>query len=341
MAAAPREWGREAAPAKTDFIHLLARFREAGILVFLVLLMVLVSLRNPNFLTAGNMRSIMLDIPMLLVVSMGMTAIIISRNIDLSVGSTLGLSAMTAGLLFKNNPNLPMLAGALAAIATGTLLGTFNGLLVTKLRVPAIIATLGTLSVYRGLIFIICGGRQVEGSDLPPGLISLSQTSPLSIPWIVLLALAVVGAMHFFLRYTRTGRCFYAIGGNAQAAQLRGVPVDRTVFLSFAITGALAGLAGIMSASRLGFVQPASIGAGFELSVIAATIIGGTNVAGGSGSVPGTVLGCILLGVIQNALVISGLSAFWQLAIYGAIILVAVTTDSLIRRGLGRAEGAH
>jgi rhamnose transport system permease protein len=214
-------------------------------------------------------------------------------------------------------------------------------LLITWLRVPAIIATLGTMSVFRGLIFVVSGNRTIEASDLPAGLISLSQTSPVIIPWIVVLALLVVGVMHFFLRYTRTGRCFYAIGGNAQAAQLRGVPVERTVLLSFIITGALSGLAGVMAASRFGFVYPSSIGVGFELSVIAATIIGGTNVAGGSGSVPGTVLGCVLLGVIQNALIISGLSVYWQFAIYGAIILVAVSTDSLIRQGVSRGEGGH
>jgi rhamnose transport system permease protein len=205
------------------------------------------------------------------------------------------------------------------------------------MRVPAIIATLGTLSVYRGLIFIVSGGRQVEAHDIPPELVRLSQTSPIGVPWIVIFALVVAGIVHFLLRYTRAGREIYAIGSNPVAARLRGIPVDRVVFMTFALTGALCGLAGIMYISRFGFVYPAKTGAGFELSVIAATIIGGTNIMGGSGSVGGTILGCLLLGVIENALDVAHLSAFWQLAIYGIIILIAVAVDSLIRQRLEKA----
>ncbi|HEX8464482.1 MAG TPA: ABC transporter permease [Abditibacterium sp.] len=315
----------------------LLRFREVGILVFLILLVVAVTLRSPVFLSAGNLRSVLLDIPLIVVVAMGMTTIILSRNIDLSVGSTLGLCAVIVGFLFKNNPGFPLWMAGLVGIGAGALLGAVNGTLVAWLRVPAIIATLGTLSVYRGLIFIWSGGATVERSDLPDALIAMSQTSPLIVPWIVILALVVTAMMHFFLRFSRVGRSLYAIGSNPVAARLRGIAVDRVVFLSFVLTGALAGLAGVMYASRFGFVYPAKTGVGFELSVIAATIIGGTSILGGSGSVTGTVLGCLLLGVIENALDVARLSAFWQSAIYGAIILLAVATDSSIRRGLEKA----
>lgn len=320
----------------TSFLETLSRFRETGILAVLLLLIALVSLRNPQFLTLSNARSILLDIPLTLVVAMGMTTLILSRNIDLSVGSILGLCAMAVGMAFKSNPDLPIPLALLLGIGLGTALGAINGALVTVGRVPAIIATLGTLSVYRGLIFILSGSRSIDASDLPNGLIALSQTSPLVIPWIVIFALVVALAMHVFLRSTRGGRTLYAIGSSPPAARVRGLPIDRTIFGAFTLTGTLAGLAGVMAASRYAAVDPATTGSGFELGVIAATIIGGTNVLGGSGSVSGTFLGCLLLGTIQNALVVSNLSAFWQLAIYGAIILFSVAFDALIRRGLDR-----
>ncbi|BCM93938.1 ribose import ATP-binding protein RbsA [Abditibacteriota bacterium] len=322
--------------ASGQLLETMARFRETGILAVLLVLVALVSLRSPQFLSVSNARSIMLDIPLILVIAMGMTTLILSRNIDLSVGSTYGLCAIVVGMAFKANPNLPIGAALLMGIALGAILGAVNGALVTWGRVPAIIATLGTLSVYRGLVFIVSGGRSIEASDLPPALISLSQGSPIGVPWIVLFALVIVGGMHFLLRSTRYGRALYAIGSNPAAARVRGLPIDRTIFGAFTLTGSLAGLAGVMAAARYGFVYPATAGVGVELGVIAATIIGGTNILGGSASAFGTVLGCVLLGTIQNALVVSRLSAFWQLAIYGAIILFAVAFDALIRRGLDR-----
>lgn len=323
---------------KPNLARTLIRFREAGVLFFLLLLIAATTARAHNFIAPSNLRNILLDVPMLMVIAMGMTMIILSRNIDLSVGSTLGFSAIVVGTIFKHNPNFPLLAGAVIGILVGLLLGAINGALVAWLRVPAIIATLGTLNVYRGLIFLVSGGIQVDNNDIPQSLINLSQT-PFQLPWIVMIAFAVVGATHYFLRYTRTGREMYAIGGNPVAARLRGIPVDRTIFLAFMLTGGLSGLAGIMATSRFGVVNPGTIGLGFELQVIAATIIGGTNIFGGSGSALGTLLGCLLLGFINNALIAAGFSEFWQLAIYGFIILIAVTVDAMIRRQLERLAG--
>lgn len=316
------------AQSKTAF---LARFREVGILVFLIVIMVLTSLKAHQFLTIENLQNILLDIPLIIVIAMGMTLTIISRNIDLSVGSMLGLSAMLVGMTFRANPNLPIIVAMGLGIGIGLIMGAVNGFLVTRIRVPAIIATLATLSIYRGLIFIVSDGRQIDGKDLPDSLMRLSQSSSIGIPIIVLLALVIALATHLFLRTQRIGREIYAVGSNPVAARLRGIAVDRTLFLIFTITGGLSGLAGVMYASRFGFVNPGQTGTGFELSVIAATVIGGTDVFGGSGSVLGTLLGCLLLGVINNALTVTDLSATWQLAVYGAIILVAVFADSLIR----------
>jgi rhamnose transport system permease protein len=308
------------------------RFRELGILAFLIVIVAGTSAVARHFLLPANLRNILLDIPLLIVVAMGMTMVIISRNIDLSVGSMLGLSGMVVGLIFKARPDFPLPLAMLTGVTVGLLLGAVNGALVAGLRVPAIIATLATFSIYRGLVFLISGGKQIDPNDIPPSLIRLSQTSPFGLPWLVLFAFAVALLAYLFLRYRRTGRAIYAVGSNPAAARLRGIAVNRITFLVFTVTGGLSGLAGVMYASRYGFINPAQTGAGFELSVIAATVIGGTDVFGGSGSVPGTVLGCLLLGVLGNALTVTGLSATWQLAVYGAIILVAVLTDSLLRR---------
>jgi rhamnose transport system permease protein len=321
-------------------VHLLFRFREIGVLVFLVLVIAVSGMIAPRFLLPSNLRNILLDIPLLLVVAMGMTMVIISRHIDLSVGAILGVSGISVGLLFKAYPGMPILLGLALGALIGLLLGAINGGLVTILRVPAIIATLGTLSIYRGLVFTISQGKQVDPNDIPAALIRLSQTSPIGIPWLALLAFAIAALTHSFLSTHHVGRSLYAIGGNPEAARLAGIPVQRRLWFTFLITGGLSGLAGVMYASRLGVVNPAQVGTGFELSVIAATVIGGTQVFGGVGSAMGTLLGCLLLTVINNALTVTGLSAFWQRATYGAIILVALVTDSLLRQRMeGTAAG--
>lgn len=176
----------------------------------------------------------------------------------------------------------------------------------------------------------------MDPNYIPPELIALSQGSPISVPWIVIFAAIVAVGAFLFMRYTHTGRQVYAIGSNPLAASLRGIAVQRVTFLVFTLCGAAAGLAGIMYASRHGYINPGDTGVGFELVVISATVIGGTNVFGGYGSVVGTVLGCLLLGVINTALFILGISGFWQLATYGLAILLAVTVDTAIQRSLGR-----
>ncbi|MCL5046306.1 MAG: ABC transporter permease [Actinobacteria bacterium] len=312
------------------------RFRELGIFAVVALVFAVAALAEPRFLAPFNLRSILLYIPLITVVAMGEMMVIVSRNIDLSVGSILGFSGIVVGMIFIKNPTFPIWLAALIGVLIGAGLGAVNGLLVTWLRLPAIIATLGTLSVYRGLLFIISGGRQIDPNYIPEELIRLSQTSPVGIPWIVIFAAIIAVASAFFLRHTYMGREVYAIGSNPLAARLRGINVDRIVLLIFTLTGAGAGLAGIMYASRFGYVNPGQTGAGFELTVIAAAVIGGTSVAGGSGTVLGTVLGCLLLGVLNVALAVLGISAFWQLATYGVAILLALVVDTLIQGQLNR-----
>ncbi len=316
----------------------LLRFRELGIVAFTLVLIGVAALVEPRFIEWENLRNILRYIPLIVVVAMGQMMVIVSRNIDLSVGSTLGFSAIVVGNLFIQYPDLPLWAAALVATLIGAGLGAFNGLLVAWLNIPAIIATLGTLSIYRGLVFLISGGRQVDPNHIPTGLIQLSQTSPFGIPWLVIFAAGVALATFLFLRFVQTGREIYAIGSNPGAAALRGIAVRKNTFLVFTVCGALAGIAGLMFASRFGYVNPSDTGVGFELVVISAVIIGGTNVFGGSGTVAGTLTGCLLLGVIYVGLAVLGISAFWQLAIYGLAILLAVTFDTLIQRRLGKTK---
>ena len=312
-------------------LRLFSRFREAGILAFVVLVFVIASVLEPRFCSLENLRSVAMYIPLIVIVAMGQLMVMVSRNIDLSVGSMLGLSAMVAGGIFVSHPGFPLPLAALVAVATGTLLGAFNGLLVAYLRVPAIIATLGTFTAYRGLIYIWSGGRQIDPDKLPQSLIDLSNQGPLGVPWILVIAATVAVLVAMFLRYTVTGREIFAIGSNPAAAVLRGIPVKRVLLLVFALTGALCGLAGILWGSRFPTINPASVGLSLELIVISAVVIGGAAVNGGTGSVLGTVLGCLLLGIVNVGLTMLKVSEFWQIALYGAAIIVAASLDSAMR----------
>lgn len=327
-----------ASPKSRTIASQLSRFRELGIVGFTLALIAVAAVYEPRFIEAENLRNILRYIPLIVVVAMGQMMVIVSRNIDLSVGSTLGFSAILVGNLFVHFPDFPIWAAALVALFTGAGLGAFNGLLVACFNIPAIIATLGTLSIYRGLLFLVSGGRQVDPNHIPPGLIRLSQTSPIGIPWLVIFAAFVALATFLFLRYLRTGREIYALGSNPSAAAMRGINVKGVTFFVFTICGALSGIAGLMFASRFGYVNPSDTGVGFELVVISAVIIGGTNVFGGSGSVLGTLTGCLLLGVIYVGLAVLGISAFWQLAIYGFAILMAVTFDTWVQHRLGKTK---
>lgn len=318
----------------------LSRFREIGIIVFLIAIVGITLAFQPNFLRPINIRSILLWIPLLVIIASGEMMVIITRGIDVSVGSILAFSGIVVGMIFRDYPEFNIFLGVVLGILLGALLGAINGLLIAWARIPPIITTLGTLSVYRGLVFIVSGGRQIDPNHVPTALIRWSQRGPFGlqwVPWVVIIAAVVALLAALFLRYSRRGRDIYAIGGNPDAARLRGIPVKSTVFLVYVITGAACGLAGILYASRFGFVNPGETGVGFELTVIAAVVIGGTNVFGGSGTVLGTMLGSLLLGTINVALSVLGVASTWQLAVYGFVILLAVTVDAIIQRELQRA----
>ncbi|MBN9027777.1 MAG: ABC transporter permease [Rhizobiales bacterium] len=311
----------------------LFRAREAGILVMLVLFVAVVSLIQPRFFSVETLRIVLLAVPLILVAAMGQMMVLVARHVDLSIGSILGFSAIAAGMIFRDHPEWPLAVGFAVGVLSGAALGFVNGLVVTVFKLPSIIVTLGTLSLYRGLLFILSGSKQIDPNDIPEPLIRMAQTSPIDIPWIVIIAFAVAFATWLFLTYSQIGRQIYAIGSNPVAAPLRGIRVMPVTILVFTLSGALAGLAGLIYAARFGYVNPGITGVGFEFTVIAAVVIGGVSINGGVGSVLGTVLGVLLLGSVQVALPILGVSGFWQNAIYGGIILIALVIDRTVRQG--------
>ncbi|HEY64772.1 MAG TPA: ABC transporter permease [Caldilineae bacterium] len=325
------------ARTRRDWLLVIAGVREVGILLFIVALVVVVSLRSPYFLTLDNFRDILLDIGVLVIVAIGQTMVILTRGIDLSVGSGLALSGMIVGMTISAHWGIPPLVALAMGIGVGIVLGAFNGLVVTKGNVPPIIATLGTLSVYRGLVFAISGGAWVDAHELPENFKAFAQATPLLIPNLVLIAFLVALIAYYFLNHTRLGREIYAVGSNPLAAQVAGIHVRRVQMLVFVISGALYGMAGVLWVSRYASAQSDSA-MGFELQTVAAAVVGGVNIFGGSGTVPGVLLGSLLLGIIINALNLVRISPFWKLAVQGLVILLAVVADALISRRLVRAQ---
>jgi len=311
----------------------LASIREVGIVAVIIVLMAIVGVRNPRFMTVSNFVDIFLDISIVSIVVIGQMMVIITRGIDLSVSSNLGLTAMVVGLLVRDTPGLNPLVTIPIGLAMGLAMGAFNAVLVTKGRVPPIITTLATLSIYRGVVIVISGGQWVDAYRIPPGFVDITRFPIFGVPALIIYAALFAVGFYYFLNYTRTGREIYAVGSNPSAAVLAGIRVNHIIFLVFIISGLLSGLAGVLWASRFAAVAN-DTGTGFELQTIAAAVIGGVNIMGGSGTVPGVLLGSLLLGIIVNALTITGISPFWRLAVQGFIILFAVVVDALIVRRL-------
>lgn len=319
---------------KNIFLNL-ATFRETGIIIFIIVLIGLVSLRSPYFFTLDNFEDILLNISILAIVALAQTMVIITRGIDLSVGSMIGLVAMMVAFVIKANPELSPVLAVLLGMALGCVLGSFNGVIITVGGVPPIIATLGTLSVYRGAVFLYSQGTWINAFEMPQTFKQLAKGTPLGLPNLVIFALVVAVIVFYFLNYTRLGRDIYAVGSNPDAAQVAGIRIQRILFLVYLISGLLCGLAGVLWASRFEAAQT-NTALGFELQTVAASVVGGVNIFGGSGTVTGVLLGALLLGIINNALTLVRISPFWQLAAQGLLILLAVVVDSIILRRLQR-----
>ena len=312
------------------------RLRELGIVVALGGSVLLFSVRAHGFATVGNWQDIATDVAMVIVVAVGETMVVLTRNIDLSVGSVVGLSAYLAAHALAQHHGLPIVVVALYAVVIGLGAGLVNGLLVAVGRIPAIIATLATLAIFRGLVFEATHGQNVIAYQLPKSFLDFASHKPAGVPVLAWIALAVAVAGGLLLRFASWGRDLYAIGSNPEAARFAGIPVVRRVLLAFAISGALAGLGGFLFAARFASVDAVG-GTGFELDVVTAVVIGGVNVFGGSGTVFGAVLGALLVATIQDGFTLLKVSEFWRMFFNGSAIVAAVTIDALVTHRLQEA----
>ena len=315
---------------------LVLRMRELGIVAVLLLLIGVTAVLEPRFIEIDSLRDLALNASIFAILAVGQTLVIVTRNIDLSVSSVLALSAFLAGDLLSGHPGMPIIVVFVLGMGLGALLGLVNGVLVTFGAVPSLVVTLGTLYAYRGIAFLWTDGRQVNAETLPDDFLSLGSDRVLGIPVLTLIAIAVVLLVGQWMRDYRAGRELYAVGSNPEAARLAGVRSSRLVLGTFVMSGLLAGLGGVLFTARFGTVD-ATAGAGYELTVIAAAVVGGVAIFGGIGTVYGAALGALLLTTITSSLIILKVSAFWQLAAIGALLLLAIAIDRLVGLRLSAA----
>jgi rhamnose transport system permease protein len=311
------------------WLNVFMRSREASLVLLIALLTAFTTVLNPRFISPQSLKDLMLNVSIIALLALGQTVIIVMRQIDLSISSTVGITAFLSGTLFINHPGIPSLVVVLLAILAGLLLGAINAGLVAGGKIPALITTLGTLYIFRGANYAWVHGRQVNAVNVPGSFLAIGTATFLGVPtltWIVLILLVVFA---IGLRQYRAGREYYAIGSNPNAAVLAGISVSRRIATGFVISGAIAGLAGALWLARFGTVD-ATAGEGIELTVITSTVVGGVAITGGVGTVVGAVLGALLLSVFSGTLVFLRVPSFWQQAFQGAMLLLAIAVDAYL-----------
>ncbi len=315
--------------------------RVMALAIVLVLVVLFFGAQIESYYTPRMFNRVATSAAIIMLIAIGQALVVITRNIDLSVGSIVGFTAYLTGDLLVAQPDLHPVLVVLAAVAVGALFGAVNGVLVAYGRVPAIIVTLGTLALYRTLLVEYSGARSITTAMLPQWVVELPQATLFSIGGLdirvtVAMALAVALVAHLALSRLRAARKLYAVGSNPDAAAIAGIDAKRIVFTAFVLSGALAGLAGFMFLARFGNITVVA-GLGFELKSVAAVVVGGVNIFGGSGTVVGVVLGTTLVDVIDNSLSRWQLvSEFWRDALLGGLILIAVAVDTTMTRSLDR-----
>jgi ribose transport system permease protein len=304
-------------------------------LAALLLMIIAMTFLSDNFATSDNLFNVLRQVSVNLCISVGMTMVILTGGIDLSVGSILALSGAVAAGMLKNGISLEssdtfigvtFLGAALAAVVVGGFLGFFNGVMVTKFKVPPFVATLAMLTIARGLTMLYTNGYPITG--LGDDFAFLGTGWFLGMPMPVWVALIIILFFLFFIRKSKTGRYIYAIGGNERATLLSGINIKKVKIAVYTLTGVLCAVAGLLVTARLDSAQP-NAGSGYELDSIAAVVIGGTSLSGGKGTIIGTVIGALIIGVLNNGLVLLDVSPFWQQVIKGLVILMAVVLDRM------------
>jgi rhamnose transport system permease protein len=322
----------------------LLRARELGIGLAIIVVFGLTTLNNHDFARAASIQQLLIGAALIALLGVGETMVIVTRNVDLSVGSVVGLSAYVVGDLFKHDHHMPIILGFCVGIALGAVIGAINGLVTTVARVPSLVVTLAMLYIIRGVDGVIVNGVTIDPVSIPQAFISVGYRTLFGIPWLAIIVAVVVASFGYAMRSFRWGRDLYGIGSNPEAAALAGIPAGRRVFTAFLTSGALAGFAGALFLAIHAQIDVTG-GVGYELSVIAAVVVGGVAIFGGSGTVLGAALGALLLNTINQALVATKVSSFWNEAIAGALLLAAIAFDRWLSRRVAQrlqtAEGAH
>ncbi|MCA0432768.1 MAG: ABC transporter permease [Proteobacteria bacterium] len=303
------------------------RNREIALAIIIALMVTGIGIYAPPFVSPDNISYVLDDTSILFMMVLGQMMVILTRGIDLSVASNIALSGMISASLAESSPNLPVITYIALAIVTGTILGLINGSLIAFVGIPPIVMTLGTLAAFRGLIVVYGGGNQVNASEMGAVFQGFPKIPILGVTSTFWIMVALSIGVFVFLNMTRAGRGLYAVGGNPEAARYCGIDLSRQQLLVYTLSGAIAGLCGYLWTARYG-VAYSEIASGFELTVIAACVIGGVSIAGGVGTVPGALLGALFLGVIVNALPVMQITPFWQMAISGFVILTAVILNA-------------
>jgi len=316
-------------PSVRDRLTSILKARETGILAAFLVFLLITTAINPRFLfSTDGWRDLTLTPAILVCLAVGQAAVLITRNVDLSVGSTLGLTAYLTGRLFLDT-GLPVPVVVLIAVLAGMLLGLVNGVLVAFAKVPALVITLGTLYVYRGIMLEWAGSDRINASDIPAGLLDFGSSSFLGIPNLAWISFAVLAVAAYVMRCLRAGRELYAIGSDPDAATLYGLRDRRRILQAFAASGALAGLAGVLYVARYGTIS-SGVGVNLEMEAVGAAVIGGVAMFGGSGTMFGAAVGAYLLTTIDRGLPVLGIPDFWQRAVVGALIIGAIVLDRIL-----------
>lgn len=311
-------------------------YRQLGLVAFIVIICIAIQFRNSQFLTASNLLDLLTDDAILCILSVGMMSVILTGAIDLSIGSTIALSGMTTALCVSKVQTLHPLVCILIGCAVGFLCGAVNGFLVAKCAVPPFIATLGMMDIFRGLTYVISGGRWVSAYQMPESFKAIGTAKVADVHVYILIAIVVFAVAYYFFSYSRTGRKIYAVGSNQLSARITGINTAKISWLVYIIMGTLAGLCGVLWVSKYASAQ-GDTATGEEMSAIAACVLGGVGITGGSGKISGLILGAVFIGILNNALPIIHVSTFWQNFIEGAIILIAVLMNFAVKRHSERA----
>jgi rhamnose transport system permease protein len=312
------------------------RFRELGLVIFIVIICVIIQFRNREFLTTLNIRNMLTNTAILSILSVGMMMVLITGGIDLSIGAVMAFAGMVTALTVRGNlilsPAFLIFEGTIA----GALIGAVTGFFIAKFSILPIIASLGMMNIVRGLTYVVSKGAWVSAYQMPASFKNIATSSFMGINTLVFIALVIYLIFYYFINHTRTGRRIYAVGSNPEAAEVIGLPKRRIIWMVYVLMGALAGLAGVLWVSKFASAQ-GDTAVGYEMNVIASCVLGGVSVSGGRGKVLGLLLGVILFGILANALPLINVSPFWQQAIQGFVILSAIITNVLIKRNNDRS----